>query len=106
MNKIVLGLTALLLASTTGCGLIQKDEYATCKVTDKDRVMTEQGSEARVYTDCGTFIVADSLTRGTFTSADTFGAIEEGKTYRLTYHGWRNGLLSMFPNITEAKEVK
>ena len=107
MKKIVVGvLTAVLLASA-GCGAVQQDEQATCKVLDKDRTTNSEGhSEARVYTSCGTFKVADSLTRGKFTSADTFGRIQEGHTYKFTYHGWRNGFLSMFPNITEAEEVK
>lgn len=109
MRKIILGVTAaLMLTSVTACGVAQPDETATCKVSGKDRVSkSDGGSEMRVYTDdCGTFVVADSLTRVQFRSADLYGKLQEGHTYKFTYHGWRNGVLSMFPNITEAQEVK
>ena len=107
MKKVILGVAAaFVLASTAGCGAIQKDETASgCKVNDKDRVYVhKQGSEKRIYTTCGTFTVNDSLTRGKFNSADLYGNIQRGHTYTLTYNGWRNGFLSMFPNVTKAVE--
>lgn len=80
----------------------------TCTVTGKDRVASSNGSsDMRVYTsDCGTLTVGDMLIFGTFNSADIYGALEEGKTYKMTVSGARVPILSMFPVITEATEVK
>lgn len=108
MKRIAIALAATATAiSLSSCGAVSDNETATCKVTEKTAASKrEGGTDYRIYTSCGTFQVADSLTRGTFRSADTYGSIEEGKTYRLTYHGYRNGFLSMFPNVTEAVEVE
>jgi len=102
-------LGAVLIAGGTGCGAMQPDETATCTVVDKTASKDYQSgsTDYRIYTEeCGTFQVADSITRGTWRSSDTYGRIKVDHTYEFTYHGFRNGFLSMFPNITEAKEVK
>jgi hypothetical protein len=87
------------------------DTTKTCTVTDKNRNVSHDRDGKRevqmlVYTqECGTFEVGDSLIKGKFRSADTFGALQNGHRYEITYHGWRNGFLSMFPTITEVKEA-
>ena len=64
------------------------------------------GHEYRVYTSQGTFVVKDHFVNGIRTlSADTYGRIQPGVTYKITSYGWRNGLLSMFPNIEKAERV-
>jgi hypothetical protein len=104
--------TALGAVGTGGVMLVggyYGDDTKVCTVAGKDRVVsTDQNgnrhSEMRVYTDdCGTFVVGDSLVKGQWRSADLFGSLKEGQKYEFKYHGWRNGFLSMFPTITEAK---
>jgi len=82
-------------------------EERTCTVETKDRTTTPEGSsDARLYTeDCGVLSVADSLLSWSFSSADTYAGIDEGKTYRVTTRGYRVPFLSMFPNVVEAEEV-
>lgn len=85
-------------------------EFQDCKVTGKDRTTSRdkdgnEKSDARIYTDsCGTFQVGDSLLSWTFSSADTFGSIEEGKTYDFKTRGFRVPFFSMFPNIVEVSQ--
>jgi hypothetical protein len=76
----------------------------TCTVTDKDRTTTAEGvSDHRVYTeDCGTFKVGDEWLLGAFNASDTYSQIEIGDTYNFDVVGWRNGFLSLFPNILSA----
>lgn len=91
-----------------GCSAMSDNETSICTVSDKSatRNADNTGTDYRVYTeDCGTFQVADSITRKTFRSGDTYGKIKVGETYEFTHHGYRNGFLSMFPNITEVSEV-
>lgn len=79
-------------------------------VTDKERVCGRANGDQvecqyLVFTDAGTFKVTDSWVLGRFTSSDTYGRIAVGKTYRFEVVGWRNGLLSQYPNIDTATEV-
>lgn len=85
------------------------DKTKVCTIDSKNRNVAYDRDGNRevqmlVYTtDCGVFEVGDSLIKGKWRSGDTFGSLQEGQRYELTYHGWRNGFLSMFPTITEAK---
>ena len=105
-------ITAFVLA-LVGVGIFVGQDYYNetahngCVVTKTDRAKnSDGGSDARVYTkNCGTFQVKDSLWKGKFRSGDTYGAIEEGHTYNFTTIGWRNGFLSMFPNIIKVTQV-
>jgi hypothetical protein len=87
------------------------DKTKVCTVAGKDRVWVSDSnggghSEMRIYTDdCGTFVVSDSLIKGKFNSADTFGRLKDDHKYTFTYHGWRVGFLSAFPTITDVTEV-
>jgi hypothetical protein len=87
------------------------DTTKVCTVTDKNRNVAYDRDGNRevqmlVYTEqCGTFEVGDSLIKGKFRSGDTFGKLKNGGTYKITYHGWRNGFLSMFPTITDVQEA-
>lgn len=84
---------------------------AVCTVTTKDTITkVENGNsktEKRVGTEeCGVFTVNDNFFKGKNRSADLYYSLKEGHKYSLTYNGWRSGLFSSFPNITEAVEVK
>ena len=108
IGLVVVGLVIFGVKAGTG---YYDDHTKTCTISGKDRttVYTGKGnshSQMRVYTeDCGSFEVSDSLIKGKFNSADTFGKLKEGHRYELKYHGWRIGWLSSFPQITEVKEV-
>jgi len=72
-------------------------------ICNKEAVATKSGHEYRVYTSNGTFVVKDHIVNGSrFNSADVYGKLASGKTYNLTYYGWRNGFFSAFENIIDA----
>jgi hypothetical protein len=104
------GLFLVVLVFAVGSSLVRAThvDYQTCTVESKDRAADRGGrSDARVYTeDCGVFQVKDSLFEGTWRSADTYASIEEGHRYNFKTRGYRFGLLSWFPNIVQAQEVK
>lgn len=78
------------------------DHVATCTITGKDRGYNQQtgSSNYRIYTaQCGTLANTDSMAFGKFNSGDVQGRLVEGHTYRLRIAGWRQPLLSAFPNI-------
>lgn len=103
------------VALAAGVGYVTKlasfdGDVTGCLVESKDRTNRvvdgqSQGSDARVYTSCGVFVVEDNVFLGQWNSADVYGRLVEGRSYDLTAHGVRSGLLSLFPNITAATEV-
>lgn len=105
MKRVIttLMLTVFAAAALTGCSTMnQKDQ--TCTVESKDRSTSDGVSVYRVYTEqCGVLGIEDALFQGNFNSADVYSKIEEGKTYQFKTAGWRNGPLSLFPNIIEVK---
>lgn len=107
--KKAIATIALVALLTTGCtAMNQRTEV--CTVNDKDAVSTGSGdsrrNEYRVYTEqCGTLVVKDSLVIGRFDSADLYGSLKPGSTYEMELGGYRQGALSMFPNIIDAKAL-
>lgn len=101
-------LAALVVAASlflTGCASMNQ-QTQTCTVIGKEAVRSGDGNQYRVYTEnCGTLSVQDSISVGRWDSADLYGTIQEGETYEVLTGGYRNGFLSMFPNILEAKQV-
>lgn len=79
------------------------ESHSACVVSDKDRTTNSEGqSDMRVYTDnCGVFSVRDSIFIMRFDSADTFSKIKVGETYDFETRGFRIGMFSQFPNITQ-----
>lgn len=96
-------LAALGIATLPGCATLNH-QTQTCTVDTKDRIKGENGSEMRVYTDCGTFTVGDNIVSG-FSSADLFGSLKVDHTYVIKTGGFRVGIISQFPIILEAKDV-
>lgn len=108
MRRLAIALALVVgVVSLTGCTAAAPRPAEVCHVDDKDRSTGPKGGSVyRVYTSCGVFEVDDNIFLGQFNAADTYARIQPGKTYRLTTYGWRNGALSLFPNITQAQEVK
>lgn len=105
MKKKLAALFLALSMFLAGCSSMNQ-QTMTCTVVGKEAVRTQDGHQYRVYTeDCGTLTVADTLFEGRFDSADFYGTIKEGETYEMLIGGYRNGVLSMFPNILEAEQV-
>lgn len=75
-------------------------KHMTVTICSKANVYSGNQNQQRVYTSNGTFQVSDHWLHGTtFNSADLYGRIQTGKTYDLTYYGWRIGWMSEMPNI-------
>jgi len=109
---IIIGVISLLVVIGIGVLIVDYNtsETKVCTITNKDRTTKyrdgQSESDMRVYTkDCGVFKVADAVLKGQFRSADLYNQIEIGHKYNLKFHGWRIGITSSFPNITEAIEV-
>lgn len=99
---VAASLMVIVVALCCGGYNFWSEETQTCTVTSSDRT----NKDMRVYTDCGVFTVGDVWLRGEFSSADTYGSIEDGATYEFTTIGWRIPVLSVFPKVIEATQVK
>lgn len=86
-------------------GLVAESYYhkapVTITVTGKESVNTHDGHEYRVYTDQGTYVMSDSLVYTRFRTADEYGRLIVGKTYRCTSFGMRVPLFSSFKNLMD-----
>lgn len=99
----VLGVGFSIFAATS----ITSATFTGCVVTDKDRSTGYKGrSDMRVYVEgCNgssetkVFQVSDNWFAGQFSSADTFGKIEVGKTHDFETRGMRIPIISSFENI-------
>lgn len=102
MKKIAAALVLSAVALTsTGCSQVNQREV-TVTIEDKERVCDGENScKYLVFTDQGTFENTDSLLTGKFDSSDVYGRLKEGRTYTLKVAGYRQGFLSMYPNILE-----
>jgi hypothetical protein len=74
-------------------------------VTGKERIISRDGRESYylIFTEAGTFKLEDDLFYGNFNSSDWYGSIHQDSTYEFQTVGYRNGLLSMYPNIVKIK---
>jgi hypothetical protein len=106
--KFIWGAVALVFLLVVGGWVLyvaQPNEVSVCTVTDKSATKnSDSGTDYRIYTeDCGTFAVSDTFTRWDFRSADRYGEVKIGERYKFTHYGFRNGPLSMFPNIIDVE---
>ena len=84
-----------------------EETHKACLVESKDRAgKRDGGSDMRVYTSCGVFEVSDAVLRGRFNSADVYAQLVEGRRYDVTTVGYRIPLISWFPNVLTASEVR
>lgn len=107
---------AILGLGVGGCMAYRSTERTvTATVEGKERVCdtTQSDGQTRVdcyylvFTDEGTFKLADSLAFGRFNSSDIYGRIKEGRTYEFAVAGWRLPIFSQYPNIvSDPEEVK
>lgn len=74
-------------------------------VTGKESVRSGKGGKFLVFTGVTTYEVGDTLLLWRWDSADVYGRLTVGKTYRATLQGWRIPILSMYPNILDPVEV-
>jgi hypothetical protein len=104
---IVIGLAVagvVIAAPVYGIAWSNTHNTVTCTVETKDRTAKAKGgSDQRLYTDCGVLAVADDWINGQWNSSDLYAQIDEGETYIFETVGWRNGLLSAFPNVVRAE---
>lgn len=109
-RPVIMGMIAIAVLMVVGLPAIVS--YNTfheriVMVCEKERAATSGGdAEYRVYTSDGTFVMEDILLAGTrFDTADAYGKLKTGKSYEVTYKGWRVPFFSMFPNIVGAKQL-
>lgn len=102
---VIAAIAASVAVGTTACTYQNTSPAQACTVEDKGVTIQSKSTVYKVWTDCGVFVVKDTLVHGNWNSADLYGQLDEGHTYKLETFGPRNGFLSLFPNIVSAEEV-
>lgn len=84
---------------------ITSEKVRTVTVESKERVVQGVGenmtSKYIVFSPQGEFEVTDTLLFMNWRSSSRYAALKEGQTCEVTTAGWRNGFLSMYPNIVK-----
>lgn len=104
LTAIFYGVALLGISAAAASYSLQPNKESTITVDSKERGRGDSSNDL-VYTADKTFKVGDSWTRGRFNSADTYGMLRPGCSYRVTHYGYRLGLISAFPNIIAAEHV-
>lgn len=99
-------LCAIPLVGVTACTTwYYDDKDVTVGIVDKERAATKDGAEYRVYTPHETFVMKDSFIKTRFASADDYGKLQVGHTYKCQAFGIRIPLFSSFRNLHDCKPV-
>lgn len=82
----------------------------TTTVTGKERVCSSNGDGGQdckylVYTERGTYMVADSFVAWRFNTSDVYGRIKPCHEYEITSFGWRLPAFSTYPNIDKLEDL-
>lgn len=112
-SNVVTGAVVLGFAAAVGTGVYYQTatpETVRATVTDKERLVESDGdggttSKYVVFTDKEVFQNTDTMIRGKWRSSDLQGQLHQGCTYDFNVYGFRNGPMSMYRNIVEAKHV-
>ena len=91
-------------ATSVAQGNTHVEVVTICGKESVQRSGENAGHEYRVYTSGATYVVKDYYgSEGSrFSSADTYGKLQIGKTYIIKSYGYRVSWASTFWNITEA----
>jgi hypothetical protein len=102
---VALLIVGIPVAGYKGCARVLEstEEHVTITVTDKQRVGFGSGESRNekylIYTETETFENTDTMIYGKHNSADFYGRLKVGHTYRVMVTGWRNPLWSSYRNI-------
>jgi hypothetical protein len=86
--------------------------YATAKtdtITIGEKWIKTAGENKQIYMvsdqNKNPYCVTDCFGRFHFRATDVYLKMEVGKTYKVTYYGWRVPIFSGYPNIVSAVQV-
>lgn len=75
-----------------------------------ERVVGNKHGTTQVYcvstTDGEIYQLSKSIWYWQFYSAEMWTSLKKGHTYEITGYGWRQGFLSLYPNIVKIKEIE
>ena len=103
---IVALMTSLVLATIAPSMAFHRATVATISFTVKAKDIKGQTGEMLVFTKGEVLKCDDSWACGQFASTDTFGEIEEGKTYKAVVCGWRLHVPTRYRTIVAIKEIE
>lgn len=110
-SKVLIGLVIVIIGVLGFIGYQGSQRTYTISVTEKERVVTSDSSKYLVFGEGedGEIMVlenSDSFMFTKFNSSDVQGNLKVDGTYKVEVVGWRNGFLSIYPNIIDYEEVE
>jgi hypothetical protein len=109
----VIGLVLLGLCFTSAPYQLLTSRTIENVLVKEKQVSTESNKETKlvvstylIFTDEGVFRNDDAFWHFKYNSSDLYGLLDNGKRYNLKVYGWRIPILTMYPNIVKATEIK
>lgn len=104
---VVLGAAALGTFLWTAKSYYCPDSVVTT-INDTQTKRYRKNDKYLIFTDAGVLENTDAWYRLKFRSSDIQGEAMKlkGKKVRIAKYGWRNGVLSLYPNVLHIEEVK
>jgi hypothetical protein len=113
INFLIAIITGLIIGAAIGISILAVSNRRTEVgiVTSKEVKRINKEDTYLIYTESedgeiNVYEITDSLVHFRFNSADVYGGIKEGHTYEFEVVGIRSGIMSLYPNILEYKEIK
>lgn len=112
MDKIVItGSILCLSAFLKACYAYKTKFNKIITIDDKfGRIVGNKDGSRHVFcvstTDGEIFKFTKSLWYWQFYSTEMWSSLKKGHSYEFTGYGWRNGFLSLYPNIVKIREIK
>jgi hypothetical protein len=103
--SVLIAVVIVIVAIVALWGSYARPETDTTVVAGKERVCSSNGDgkvscRYLVYTERGTYQVADSIIALRWNTSDLYGRIKPCHRYEVTAIGWRWGPMSLYPNVT------
>ena len=110
VTKLAVGVVAVLIIISYGLSSISYEDRKDVVITVKKVWPAGYGAGSRyLFSDTnGTvYSIQDSTLKGIYNSAERYGMLEEGKTYRVEIFGKRvsNSFSEQYPNVIRIEEV-
>ncbi len=102
--SVVVLLLALTAMGIYLIALFNSKETISITVRDKERVCSSADDcDYLIFAEEGVYKNADAVLALKFNSSDLYNKLQPGQTYQVDVWGFRQPLLSMYPNILEVK---
>jgi len=109
-KEAIVGISAivLLILAVAGFALAWFASEEEKIVTVKEKWVKYHGNDAKYLfsdTEGNVYCITDNIFLWRWDASNRYAKLEEGKTYKIKFYGWRIPILSQYQNAIEIEEI-